>query len=469
MSSIKKLGKNFGLLTIGNFSSSLLSFLFVPLYTAVLSTEEYGLVDLLTVTISLSFPILTLVISESVMRFCLEKENNGKQIFSIGFYITTAGCLLMLLLSGILFLTPLKDVYWYFILHFVFQAFYTAIAQYVKGQEKIQAYAIGGLLNTASVIGCNLLFLLVFKIGIHGYLLSMIIGHAVAILFYLIITKSWTCLIPVSKLDRRLLAAMLMYSCPMILNSVSWWISNSSDKYILSFFHGLDENGIYAVAYKIPSVLSIVTGLFISAWQISAVEDFNSEASVNTFRNVGSRYIAVNTIIAGGLITFSRFLAKFLFSADYYIAWKISPVLILAYVFNTLSSFYGTIYTSAKKTKMLLYSTLLAAGSNIVLNLILIPRWGGMGAAIATMVSYAMIYGIRVIDSAKIMRLHMPWGKIFTGFALLLAEVVLLNLDMWQTDALCALCTGAILFLNLDVCKEMLSVATKKLGLQRSK
>lgn len=467
MSKASKLGKNFGLLTIGSFASKLLSFLFVPLYTAVLSTEEYGIADLISTTLNLTFPVLTLVISEAVMRFCMDKQNDCRQVFSIGIYITAFGCLIMLALSGILFVTPLKDYYWYFISYFAAQAFYTTISQYVKGQEKIRHYTIGGLVHSATVILCNIVFLLGIKIGIHGYLLSFIIGHLVAIIYYMIVIRGWRGFLPLKAVSKSLLSAMLLYSCPMILNSISWWISNSSDKYMLSYFCGIGENGIYSVAYKIPSILSIVTGLFISAWQISAFDDFNSEESVAFFGSVGKKYFGLNLIIAALLIAASRLLAKYLYVGDYYEAWRISPILIIAFVFNTAASFYGTIYTAAKKTKMLLYSTLAGAGANIVLNYLLIPHFGGTGAAVATMSSYMFIWVIRVIDSRKLIKIRLQWPKVIACIILLLVEVVLLNIDKWQCDLLCVAAAASVICLNYDTCKEMILIVIKKITTMR--
>lgn len=463
MSRYSKLGKNFGLLTIGSFASSLLSFLFVPLYTAVLSTEEYGVSDLISVTISLLYPVLTLVISEAIMRFSLDVQNDSRQIFSIGICITSVGCMIMLVLSPILKWTPLADYCFYFISYFIVQSFYTVLAQYTKGQEHVKEYAIGGLINSVTVIVSNILLLLVIKIGIHGYLISLILGHLITSIYYCFVNKVWKCLIPFTRIEKALLTAMLAYSCPMILNSVSWWISNSSDKYILSYFRGVSENGIYAVAYKIPSMLAVITGLFINAWQISAVEDFNSDQSRKFYSSVCEKYIGLNVIISGGLIAVSRILAKILFAPEYYGAWKITPILIIAYIFNTLSSFYGTIYTSAKKTKMLFYSTVLAAMMNIVLNIVLIPKWGGIGAAVATLASYALIWLIRVVDSSKIMELRINWKLVFLDFLILFLEVVILRFGSIVSDAVCVMLAILICGFNYRVFKDIISVLKEKI------
>ena len=105
----KQLGKNFGLFTIGSFASKILTFLLVPLYTNVLTTAEYGIVDLINTTVSLTFPLAILVISEAVIIFCLDGISDKKQVWSIGFYIFFVGCVFLSILSPLLCFTVLRD------------------------------------------------------------------------------------------------------------------------------------------------------------------------------------------------------------------------------------------------------------------------------------------------------------------------------------------------------------------------
>ena len=148
---------------------------------------------------------------------------------------------------------------------------------YTKGIGKVSYYSITRVLNTAIVIFCNLLFLLQLKIGVQGYLLSMIIGYLVSSAFIIIATKAWRDVALPGKLDSDLTKKMIKYSLPLIPNSLSWWISNSSDRYILAFFRSMSDVGIYTVSYKIPSIITVVSNILMNAWEISAVDDFGTE------------------------------------------------------------------------------------------------------------------------------------------------------------------------------------------------
>ena len=107
MKSYKKLGKNILLLTIGSFASKVLTFLLVPFYTAILTTAEYGTSDLITTSVNLVLPVFTVLVYESVMRYALDNRD-GKQVFSIGLYITIFGCIILTCFSPLLLL--FKDI-----------------------------------------------------------------------------------------------------------------------------------------------------------------------------------------------------------------------------------------------------------------------------------------------------------------------------------------------------------------------
>lgn len=127
---------------LGNFSSKLLVFLMVPLYTSVLSTAEYATSDLLTTTINLLYPFATLMISTAVMRFCLDKCNNTRQLLSIGFWIEMVGILLVTVGSFFFFNTgDLQGYRLYFLAGFVGYSFYTLLMEYAKGSEKVTMYS----------------------------------------------------------------------------------------------------------------------------------------------------------------------------------------------------------------------------------------------------------------------------------------------------------------------------------------
>lgn len=466
MGSYKKLGKNVVLLTLGNFASKLLSFLLVPLYTSVLTTEEYGIADLLTTSINLILPIFSILVYEAVMRFALDKESDKKQVFSVGLYTTAAGSVIVLIGTQFFRLSPdLKPYIWLFVLYYITLAFYNLITQFVKGIEKVFVYSVSGVINTLIFILCNILFLVVFKTGVEGYLWAFIIGHFVASVYAFLFGKVKNYIVFWGKTKKEYYKQMFKYSLPMIPNSISWWISNSSNKYILTFFWGAAVNGIFSVAFKIPSILTIVVNIFISAWQISAVENFGSEESKRFYADIYNKYESILYIGCAGLVGVTTILARFLFANEFYQAWVFTPVLVCAAVFNSLAAFYGSVYTSAKRTKVLFYSTLLGAGANIALNLLLIPKFGAMGASVATLLSYVAIWLVRAIDSRKILPFAIRIKRNIAVYFIIAAEVVLVCTDNNPYYIVSAASTIAVCVLCREVIADVIKMVLKKLKL----
>ncbi|MGI1748414.1 oligosaccharide flippase family protein [Streptococcus uberis] len=435
-----KLVKNVLLITLGNFGSKILSFLLIPLYTAVLTTAEYGIADLLTTTVNLLLPFFTLIISESVMRFALDQEKNKKEVFSIGIYITIIGFLILVCFTPfILTRENIRAYYVYFLVYYLAVALYSVLSQFARGIEKVAIFSLCGVLQTLVFISLNILFLFVFKIGLMGYLLSLILSTFFADVFLWFGAHLSKYVLSPRNISKETFKEMLGYSVPMIPNSISWWISNSSDKYIITFFSGVALTGVYSVSQRIPSLFSIISTIFMGAWQISAVEDFGTEESRHFFSNVYRKYSELNILIISLLICGTRILAHFLFSNDFYQGWIYVPVLLFASMFYSMGGFLGTIYTSAKKTKMLFISTVIAALANIVFNYLLIPKFGAMGAAIATLISYFMVWVIRIVDTSKILKLDVNWKKEIILYILVFLQIVLMlinTMTMWGASVL---------------------------------
>lgn len=449
MANYNRLGKNIISLTIGSFATKILNFLFVPFYTAILSTEEYGTADLIATTVSLLFPFFTCVICEAMLRFTQNDDQREEDVYVIGTVVWAVGFLILLLLSPIILLIPTLKKYWLLIiLYYIAYSLYTNIGYYIRGIGKVVIFSISGIVNTVIAVVLNILFLLVLKIGVEGYLLAYIIAHFVSIIYMIHAVKLYKIKVFRRSFNFDLLKKMLLFSMPLIPNSASWWISNSSDKYILTYFAGVSINGIYSVAYKIPTIMSMFTGIFNMAWRLSAVEKFGSEESKKFYSNVFDMYITMTACMASLLMLLNKMLSGLLYSKDFYQAWKYVPVLLVAAMLQSYSDFFGTIYTSAYKTNILFYSTLAGAITNISLNFLLIPKYGAMGAAVATMVSYLVTFLIRFVDSRKIMKLIYEVISDLSCVAIILVQLIIATMTVDYEYLISFVCFSAMFFIR---------------------
>lgn len=423
----KKLGKNIVLISIGNFGSKLLVFFLVPLYTRYLSTSEFGIAEIITTTISLLVPILTLQITPAMMRFALDKEANHKKIFMVGCAIQLVGLLIMLILSPIILLFEiLRPYYLYFVLYYITFVLYNCFIDFARGIDKVKVYTVGGICQTMVLVASNVVALVFLHTSLDGYLLSFSIayGTAAAVVFILGHMQNY---VSFNKryLDKSLCKKLLDYSVPMIPNSISWWISNSSNKYILAIFCSTSTIGLFSIAFKIPTMLSLCNSIFMSAWILSAVEGFGSEETRIFFSSTFRRLAHLLFVVAGIIIAFNDILAKILYSDDFVTAKVYVPILTLSVLFHAFAEFFGSVYTASKNTKMLFYSSFFGAIINIAFSFALIPLIDAYGAALATMSSYVVILLLRGFHSRRFLAIEIDKTNLISSISILAIMCVL--------------------------------------------
>lgn len=433
MNRYRYLFKNIGLLTLSSFATKLLSFFLVPLYTNILTTTEYGAYDLLNTTAGILLPILTLNMQDAVIRFVMDKKQNRKAIVSVSIRILIAANAIVaigLVINGIFgFSTLMRDFAVFFFLMFFTQTVSGVITCYIRGIDRIADLSVSSVLVSIFTIGCNIVFLLVFNWGLSGYFFANIIGPCAQCL-YLVIRSDMIHDIDLKADFSAEKKAMLEYSTPLIANSVAWWINNMSDRYVIIFFCGLAENGIYSVSSKIPAILNIFQTIFYQAWTLSAVKDFDPEDKNGFFANTYRAYNCCMVVICSIIIVGDKILAKFLYVKDFYVAWRYVPWLTVAIVFGSMSGYIGGFFSAVKNSKIFAYSTIAGAVSNIILNFILTPFLGALGAAIATTACYFVVWVMRYWQSKKFIKMKVRIGRDLVTYGLLVVQsVVLLVMD----------------------------------------
>lgn len=459
MSKYKRLAKNIFMLLAGNFVARIIGFFMVPLYTTILSTSDYGVADLVTNIVFIVLPIFSLLMEEAVMRFSLDKGENKEKIFYISLKLSTIGFLCFICISPVLFLFKnIKEYYWYIVVYYIVTWLYNLILNYIKGLDRIGMITIAGILHTFIYFTLNIFFLVVLKIGVHGYLLSIILSNFIVICFLAYSSGIHKKRFNFKTTDWVLAKKMVNYSTPMIPNYILWWINNAADRFLITFFCGIAINGIYSVAYKIPSLLSSVTAIFSSAWQISSVDDFGSEESINFYNKVYSFYSGILLIGGSILILFSKFLAYILYAKNFFEAWKITPILILAYIFSALAQYLNSIFSASKKTKKMMYSSFLGALVNIVLNLILIPKFLGIGAAIATLIGYMVIWTVNMQNTKTILKINFNSKRVIISVFFIILEIFFILKNYKQKYLISSMCIITVIILNRNTFYNMLNI-----------
>lgn len=418
--------KNTIIFTLGNLGSKLITFFLIPLYTNVLSTSEYGVVDLITTVGTVAVPLLTLNICESVMRFALDKDADKKQITQIGTYILLMGAIVGLIIFPISNCFNKISTYSVFVYMYVISL--AASQLYLcdlRGKELLVLYSVGNVLHTFLIAVFNVLFLLILKIGIEGYLLAFILANLLTAIYAIIAGKGYKSF-RMSKVNKKLLTNMTKYSIVLIPNSFMWWIMNSVDRIMVSGMVGVSANGIFAIAYKIPTLVSTLTSIFNQAWSYSAIREVGTKDESEYNNQIFKTLIGIVMLIGIGLLTFIKPFLSIYVAKEYYSAWKYTPFLIIGFVYLTLGTFMATSYTVHKDSFGYLFSGMFGAVFNIVINLLLIPMIGIYGAAIATCISYILVFVFRLVHTRKYIKYNICIKEFIVGSMILIVSSFLM-------------------------------------------
>lgn len=426
MKGYKKLAQNVGIFFAANFGTKLLTFLLVRLYTDYLSTEEFGIIDLLNTTSGLAIPIITLCITEAVLRFSIDEVDGRNKILTNGLFVTALGNVAFVLTAPIFLSvdTFADNVAWLYLLTLT-NSLYTVAAHFSRGIGKTKVFAASGVVHAVLQIGLNILFLVGFSWGIRGYLVASVLANAVSLLYVILAAKLHQYLM--WKVDKRYLKVMLVYAIPLIPNSVFWWIMQSADRYIITWFLTTADNGLYSAANKIPTIISMVSAIFFQAWQLSAVEEAQSEQKAQFYGNVFGGLAMLLILATSAIMVVLQPLYRVLVNELYYSSWTCVPFLLCSMVYSCYSSFLGTNYVAMKKTTGVFLTTVLGAVLNIALNMLLIPVMGIEGAALATLAAFAATWVVRVFGTRKFVKIKYPLLKFWIPSVLLLAQATLLT------------------------------------------
>jgi O-antigen/teichoic acid export membrane protein len=350
-------------------------------------------------TCFLLLPLATLSLEEAILRFGLDKEKPSK-LFSV----TTS----LLIPWDIIFFAILLPIFVHiddtkgYIAEIIFCVYMGGVRktcqQTIRSQQKVKLFAYDGIQTTLLFVFFTVLFMKVFDWGISGFILATAFSDFVSCIFLMTYGKVLKGL--KLQLDFKLLKPMLKYSLPLMPTAILWWIVSASDLYMVRYMVGEEANGIYSTAYKIPTLIALASTIFYQAWQMSAT--IEKDTAKVFYTQVSNAFQSLLFIASAGVMLLLKPLTNILTASDYHQAYLYSTFLIIATLFGCFCQFSGAIYSAVKESKRSLYTSIIAAVSNVALNLILIPKFGVYGAAFSTMFAYGICAVIRQIDTQHI-------------------------------------------------------------------
>lgn len=427
----QNLVKDTFIFAIGNIGSKLILFFLVPLYTTYMTKEQYGTSDLIFTVAQLFLPFVSIVIYDALIRFGLSKDNHPEDVLLVSTIVLGIGAVLMLIL------TPLFDCYgpigpwkWQLSLYIILCGFNSSNMNYLKVKDKNIWYTFISLIHTALMAVLNIILLAGYHMGIEGYLLAHNISIGFAVLLSSIIGK-----IPEdlrnATFRKPLFVEMVKYSSPLILNNISWWVVQSSNKVMVEMMIGAEALGLYSVSAKIPALINVMINIFSQAWVISAVKEFENSNDAKFYTSVFNVYTFICFGASIILVALTKPFLKLYVSVAFYESWRYVPILLASAAFAAIAYYYGSLYGAIKKPGRNMGTTLLAAVTNTIVSYVGIKMVGLYGAAIGTLFAYIVMAFVRMIDIGHYIPIKIDKIRFTLVCNLVLIQAVMVTIDFY--------------------------------------
>lgn len=403
MSRQTELAKNTIILTIGKICTQFVSFLLLPLYTALLSPEENGIVDVINTYVMLLVPVFNWQFENGLFRFLIDYRTDKKkqvELFSTVFMTNFFQSLLYIIFYLIFFKYLHSEFKIFLAVDVVLNIFLNTFLQFARGLGKNVNYSCASFLSASLAVFFNVCFVAGLRMGAYGIFGATLLSKIITII-YLIISIRVLEYVSIKKFDICIFKSVSRYSIPLIPNQLSWWVVGTSDRIIISHFLGVVANGIYFVANKFSSVYVTFYNVFYLSWSESVsvhlIDEDRDIFLTDTINTIFNLFATINI----GIIACMPFIFRVMVNQQYAEAYFQIPILMIAVLFQVVVGLYSGVYVALKKSVEIAKTSTYAAVINFVLNILLIEVLGLYAASISTLVAYALMAVYRGWDIKK--------------------------------------------------------------------
>ena len=439
------------ILGIGTVVSKFMTYVVLtPLYTHYLTPEEFGIVDMVVQTANLLMPLVSLGINQAVLRFGMDGETDRGSVLTTGLAVNIIGFFIFLLFYPLVRLIPIPAFSEYALLIYLF--IFCATTHYlfaycIKSMHRATLFTICVIIGTAITVVLDILFLAVWDMGIVGYILAIALSDVICSIILIISGKLYK-LIRFDNLKKTVTKAMLRYSIPLIPNSALWWITDYSDRYMVTVMVSDAANGLYSLAYRLPNMLIMVCGIFMDAWQMSVLSEKSRLERQKFFTNVFAMYQSIIFVGASALIVGAKLVTRIMAADAFYDSWQYIPTLVMATSMSCFVTFLGTIYVVEKKSKSSLVTTVIGTVVNLGANFVLIPLMGAHGAALATALSYGLVVLLRAFHTRKFIPIGWSLPRFTANMGLTITQCFVMVFEVPYWEYICSALFVVVLIIN---------------------
>ncbi|SPD75004.1 putative Polysaccharide biosynthesis protein [uncultured Desulfobacterium sp.] len=415
---------------LGNALNRVVALLLLPIYTRFLTPHDYGIKELVGLSTDVIGILLSTAISGAIYRFYFEYQDEKDRNEVISSAIITIGSFGLLTLTILSFATKTMaryildspELYYYFLISFAsvwFNSLNDIGYNYLRANHQSLKYVVFSLVKLTSNIGMNIYFICFLKIGVLGILISTLIT---SILMFLVMN------VPLSiKTGMRFSATkikeMLRFGLPMIPGQFGAFLVNISDRFFIKGYCSVADAGLYSLGYRFGTLpANFISEPFNQVWQPRRFEIYKEDNSEKIFGKIFT-YFLTFMLFAGLIIAMlTKDILMIISDSTFWQAYKIVPIIVLATIIFTFHYHLNMGILISKKTKYLAYINLSNGIFVLILNFLLIPKYGVFGATYATL--FAFIYKIALTYhySSKYYKIHFEFLRI--GKTIIIAALI---------------------------------------------
>ncbi len=449
----------------------------LPLYTALLTPEDYGILDLLGTVAIISIYLVVSGTDSSLSYYYYRKEHIKERPIMVSStlliritFASVAFIIVGLFSYNLSFLIFGKDYSMFFILtgiSLAVQSIYSFFTDLIRFEKRPWIFMWVSVTNLLVNISLNIYFILILEKGVWGAIMASVISYSLMAIFTITyvykrygihFSKEWA-------------FKILKYGSPLIGTAIAVWILTTTDRYFLAHYRNIADIGIYAVGFKLASFLGLVSGALQMAWAPYAMDIQYEPNAKKIYAKVFFIYFVVNILAVFFISMFSIDILKVFTQPAYYSAKAVVPFLCLSVVFFSGYFIVAIGIGITKKARHTIWITLVAAAVNIVMNFILTPAIGAVGAALSIMTANFLIFLLTLIVSQKLYPVDYGYFKIATLFlpaAIIVALSYYFDFKFTVRMALAAvyfISSGVYLYFSLRHSEEIKKIIEKIKGI----
>lgn len=465
----KKLAKNIGFVFVGNIGSKLVGFFMLPLYTYWLSPADFGLSDILGVYSNLLLNLVAFDMADAIFVFPSGEDNeNIKKYYSTGFFFQImCSVVLAVLFYGLSFVNSNNSFFsniWFIYFMLISCLFQVYVQNFCRGINKMSVFSFTGIVNSLAIAISSIL--LIPKYGVLGFVVATILANVITGLFTFIYSKSYEYL-TIHSFSKKHLLEMLKYSIPLMPTAVMWWLISSLNRPLVEQYCGLFALGLLAVGNKLPNIMNVVFSMFQQAWTVTVLEEYGKDGFDKYFNKMFKMIFLLQILICMMITVCAKPFINLMTTIQYQEAWKFIPLITFGTLFSNISAFIGAIFTATRKSNFTFISAISGGMGSIVLNILLIPKFGLWGACIAIILAHFLSAITRVYFSTRFVRLNASTFIVLTSMIAIACYLCCFIHNIVVRILAYAVCFALLILFNKGIIGDCKNFVLKKIRRNR--